>query len=154
MVWVNSDSFFIGFETGSRITKLTSGKSFLKPLFSRFFGFCICCHIVLCLSKIKNDGNVILFVSNQSSQIESVDIKILIDGREIVSDVFTSGNFHNYKEYSLKLSPILLYEIEVVSEKAQVKFYLKLLSEDVLQKQLQIWQVKLLLRMVGMEHQM
>ncbi len=69
----------------------------------------------------KNDGNVILFVSNQSSQIDSVDIKILIDGREIVSDVFTSGNFHNYKEYSLKLSPILLHEIEVVSEKAQVK---------------------------------
>ena len=38
-----------------------------------------------------------------------------------MSDVFTSGNFHNYKEYSLKLSPILLHEIEVVSEKAQVK---------------------------------
>jgi hypothetical protein len=69
----------------------------------------------------KNNGNVILFVSNQSSQIDSVDIKILVDGREIVSDVFTSGNFHNYKEYSLKLTPILLHEIEVISEKAQVK---------------------------------
>jgi len=55
MVWVNFDGFFIGFETGSRVTKLASGKSFLKPLFSRFFWFHVCCHIVLQSLTIKNN---------------------------------------------------------------------------------------------------
>lgn len=73
----------------------------------------------------KNEGNVVMYVSNQSSQIDSVDIKILVDGKEIVNDVFSSGNFHNYKEYSLKLSPLLLHEIEILSEIAQVKMVIQ-----------------------------
>lgn len=70
---------------------------------------------------IKIDGNVMLYVSNQSSQVDTIDIKILIDGKEIINDTFVSGNFHNYKEYSLKLSPIVLHEIEVYSEKVHAK---------------------------------
>ena len=69
----------------------------------------------------KNNGNVILYVSNQSQQIDSIDIRILVDGDEIVNNVFFSGNFHNYKEYPVKLSPIFLHEIEIVSEKAKAK---------------------------------
>jgi len=70
---------------------------------------------------VKNGGNVILYVSNQSSLADTVDIKVLIDGKEVIHDTFLAENFHNYKEYPLKLSPIILHEIEVYSEKVQAK---------------------------------
>lgn len=69
----------------------------------------------------RNKGNVILYVSSQTSLIDTTDITLLVDGKEIFSDTFTTGNFHNYKEYSLKLSPLVLHEIVIYSEKAKAK---------------------------------
>jgi len=69
----------------------------------------------------KNGGNVILYISNQSSNLETVDIKVLVNGKVLVCDIFPTENFHNYKKYPLKISPFVLHKIEVVSEKAQVK---------------------------------
>ncbi len=74
---------------------------------------------------VKNGGNVILYVSNQSQQSDTVDIKVLVDGKEVVNDIFIAGNLHNYKEYPLKLSPIILHEIEVYSEKVHTKMVMQ-----------------------------
>ena len=69
----------------------------------------------------KNRGNVILYLSNQSSQVDTVDIKVIVDGKEVVNDTFIAGNLHDFKEYPIKLRLFVTHEIEVYSDKLRVK---------------------------------
>lgn len=70
---------------------------------------------------IKNDGNVILYVSNQSAHGDTIDIKIKIDGVKVVDELFIAGDIHDFRKQKLKLSPIVLHEIEIYSEKTRAK---------------------------------
>jgi hypothetical protein len=54
---------------------------------------------------INPNGNVRLYVSNQSFAISPVDIKVLIDGKRVVNGSFEVGNQHTIEEFVLKLSP-------------------------------------------------
>jgi len=51
------------------------------------------------------EGTFTLYVSNQSFDIEWVDIVIEIDGARVVDDVFLVEDQHNWKEYAIDLSP-------------------------------------------------
>ena len=51
------------------------------------------------------DGNFVLYVSNQSFELDPVDIVIEIDGEQIIDGEFEVGNQHNWKRYVLRLSP-------------------------------------------------
>jgi hypothetical protein len=51
------------------------------------------------------DGNFVLYVSNQSFELDPVDIVIEIDGEQIVGGEFEVGNQHNWRRYVLRLSP-------------------------------------------------
>jgi hypothetical protein len=51
------------------------------------------------------DGDFVLYVSNQSFEIDPVDIVIEIDGEQIVDGEFEVGNQHNWKRYVLRLTP-------------------------------------------------
>lgn len=48
--------------------------------------------------------NFILYVSNQSFEISPVDIKILIDGKIIIDDLFEVNNQHNWREFRFYFS--------------------------------------------------
>lgn len=50
-------------------------------------------------------GNFILYVSNQSFTITSVDITIMIDGKNAVAADFVVGNQHKWIEYTFRLAP-------------------------------------------------
>jgi hypothetical protein len=54
------------------------------------------------LQQAKN-GNLILYVSNQSFDRETVDIRVLIDGRPAVDDDFAVLNQHNWVEFRFSL---------------------------------------------------
>jgi len=51
------------------------------------------------------DGNVVLYVSNQSFEIDPVDIVVAIDGEQIIDEEFAVANQHNWKRFVLRLSP-------------------------------------------------
>lgn len=51
------------------------------------------------------DGNFTLYVSNQSFDIESVDIVVEVDGVRVVDDVFAVESQHNWKQYVIDLAP-------------------------------------------------
>ena len=51
------------------------------------------------------EGNFVLYVSNQSFDIESVDIVVEIDGVRVVDDVFAVESQHNWKRYVIDLAP-------------------------------------------------
>ena len=51
------------------------------------------------------DGNFVLYVSNQSFELDPVDIVIEIDGEQIIDGEFEVGNQHNWKRYVLRLTP-------------------------------------------------
>lgn len=51
------------------------------------------------------EGNFVLYVSNQSFDIESVDIVVEIDGVRVVDDVFAVESQHNWKQYVIDLAP-------------------------------------------------
>ena len=51
------------------------------------------------------DGNVVLYVSNQSFAIDSVDIIVEIDGDEVISEDFEVADQHNWKQFILRLAP-------------------------------------------------
>jgi hypothetical protein len=53
---------------------------------------------------INPNGNVRLYVSNQSFAISPVDIKVFIDGRRVVDGSFEVGSQHTIEEFVLKLS--------------------------------------------------
>ena len=50
------------------------------------------------------DGNFILFVSNQSSNPDPVDIKISIDGKLAVSQEFLNKGGHNWIKFEFQLT--------------------------------------------------
>jgi hypothetical protein len=54
------------------------------------------------LPPAKN-GNLILYVSNQSFDRDTVDIRVLIDGRPAVDDDFAVLNQHNWVEFRFSL---------------------------------------------------
>ena len=54
------------------------------------------------LSQDEN-GNFILFVSNQSSEISLVDIRIYIDNELAVNQEFANKGGHNWIKYQFKL---------------------------------------------------
>lgn len=45
-----------------------------------------------------------LYVSNQSFHVNPVDIKVTIDGYEVVRDGFYAGDGHNYVRYRIKIN--------------------------------------------------
>jgi hypothetical protein len=49
------------------------------------------------------EGNFTLYVSNQSFERATVDIRVLIDGRAAVEDAFAVENQHNWVEYRFAL---------------------------------------------------
>jgi hypothetical protein len=54
------------------------------------------------LEQVKA-GNFTLYVSNQSFERATVDIRVLIDGRSAVEDAFAVENQHNWVEYRFVL---------------------------------------------------
>ena len=50
-------------------------------------------------------GNFVLCVSNQSFEIDPVDIVIEIDGEQIIDGDFDVGSQHNWRRYVIRLSP-------------------------------------------------
>jgi hypothetical protein len=70
------------------------------------------------------DDNVTLLVSNQSFDIDPVDIEISIDGQVIVQDEFdVQGDQlpqHNWQQYHLRLNDGL-HSLVVKSEKGQAE---------------------------------
>ena len=53
--------------------------------------------------KPTPDGNFVLYVSDQSFKLPTVDITIRIDGKVAVSDDFAVGNEHNWIKYRFAL---------------------------------------------------
>ena len=51
------------------------------------------------------DGNFVLYVSNQSFEIDPVDIVVEIDGEQVVDGDVEVGNQHNWQRYVLRLTP-------------------------------------------------
>ena len=51
------------------------------------------------------DGNVVLYVSNQSFEIDPVDVVVAIDGEPVIAEEFAVANQHNWKKFVLRLSP-------------------------------------------------
>ena len=54
---------------------------------------------------IDPNGNVRLYVTNQSFAISPVDIKVFIDCKRVVDGAFDVGSQHTIEEFVLKLSP-------------------------------------------------
>lgn len=48
---------------------------------------------------ISNDGNLIIFVSNES--MENVEIEVYLDGKKIIEDYFIPSA-HDYAKYNIK----------------------------------------------------
>lgn len=49
-------------------------------------------------------GNVVLYVSNQSLDLERVDIAIEVDGQPVLDQYFNVGSQHNFKQFILRLA--------------------------------------------------
>lgn len=52
----------------------------------------------------KHGGNTIVYISNQSIKIDTVNIEAFIDGKRVIVGDFNSKTFHNYIKYPLKTS--------------------------------------------------
>jgi hypothetical protein len=52
----------------------------------------------------NENGNFVLYVSNQSFDVSPVDIRIQIDGKEAVSSDFAVGNQHNWVQHTFQLA--------------------------------------------------
>ena len=57
------------------------------------------------LSLLDPTGNFTLYVSNQSSEVNPVDITVAIDGQVLVDKSFEVGSGHNYDHIVLRLPP-------------------------------------------------
>lgn len=61
-----------------------------------------CCESVM--PEITDDpDHLAVVVSNQSFLLPKIDIKVYIDGKQIISDDFDVGTQHNYKIYKVKV---------------------------------------------------
>jgi hypothetical protein len=52
-----------------------------------------------------SSGNFHLYVSNQSFDIDPVDIQVFIDGKEVVNDTFKVESQHTWILFNLELEP-------------------------------------------------
>lgn len=55
--------------------------------------------------RLEADGNFVLWVSNQSFDLDPVDIAVEIDGTTVIDRSFDVGNQHNWKKFVLRLRP-------------------------------------------------
>ena len=55
--------------------------------------------------RTSSGGNFVLYVSNQSFETETVDIRVVIDGRLAVEDDFAVEDQHNWAEFRFRLAP-------------------------------------------------
>ena len=77
---------------------------YLLLAFLIFFSGCKDSSLPNIQSNLENpNGNFTLYVSNQSLDIEKVDIHIMIDGQPVVYEYFKVKNQHNRKKWVLKL---------------------------------------------------
>ena len=56
-------------------------------------------------SLLSTEGNFVLSVSNQSLEVNSVDIRVEVDGQLVCGGDFESGNLHQYQRFVLALGP-------------------------------------------------
>ncbi len=67
------------------------------------------------------EGNFILYVSNQSFDNERIDIKVYIDGLLAVDEIFYVEDQHNWKQYQFNLSEGI-HTIKVKSKKGDATY--------------------------------
>jgi hypothetical protein len=75
------------------------------------------------------DGNVVLYVSNQSSALTPVDVKVTIDGRAAVDESFDQAGGHNWKKFVFALAKGP-HELKVVSVKGEAALTQKFEVKD------------------------
>ncbi len=85
-------------------------------------GLCACAGI---LPAIQNpfenkDGNVVLYVSNQSLEIKTVDILVVVDDKPVLHEYFKVGNQHVWKPFHLQLSDGM-HRIRAVTHKGHTQ---------------------------------
>jgi len=78
-------------------------KIFISPQILFFLLFFSCSDENLFTISQVNNGNFILFVSNQSSYMDPVDIKIFIDGKLAVKKDFFCKDGHNWIKFEFQL---------------------------------------------------
>lgn len=54
---------------------------------------------------VDPQGNVVLYVSNQSIALDRVDVVVEVDGKPVVDQSFDVGDQHDWKQFGLRLSP-------------------------------------------------
>lgn len=62
----------------------------------------------------KEDGNFVLYVSNQSIERPNVDVIVSIDGKLAVAGKFPVEDQHNWKEFTFEL-PAGMHELRATS---------------------------------------
>jgi hypothetical protein len=67
------------------------------------------------LPPVSPEPNFVLFVSNQSFDLDPVDIQISVDGELVVEGDFLVGSQHSWHEFGLELEPGT-HTIRAVSE--------------------------------------
>jgi len=70
--------------------------------------------------NIDPEGNIFLYVSNQSFAITPVDITVRIDGKPLVNEMFAVGNQHRWKRFCFRLLAGK-HEITASSKKGKAK---------------------------------
>ncbi|MEX1230464.1 MAG: hypothetical protein WEB58_09495 [Planctomycetaceae bacterium] len=66
------------------------------------------------------NGNFMLYVSNQSFEINPVDVRVTIDGELVVSDDFRVGTQHTFVPFTLSLSEER-HQVHIWSEKGDAE---------------------------------
>jgi hypothetical protein len=61
--------------------------------------------VVVALWLVVVPTNLTLYISNQSSAIDPVDIQVEIDGRLVTNDQFNCRGGHNWRNFALPLRP-------------------------------------------------
>jgi hypothetical protein len=56
-------------------------------------------------SLLDPEGNFVLYVSNQSFELPTIDVLVEVDGQRVVDEDLEVGNQHNWKRFVLELSP-------------------------------------------------
>ena len=90
-------------------------------LVSALGAFCIGCQdFGTPTIPLAEDGNFIVFVSNQSSEVDPVDIQLYIDGRLAVDQDFAHRGGHNWIEFEYQLEGDT-HTLRCVSRKGQAE---------------------------------
>ena len=79
----------------------------------------------------EHGGNLVIYVSNQSSDEPDVDILILLDDSEILNESFTFGSGHGWEKYTICTS-VGAHKINI--QKPNSKTPLVLIKMQLLQK--------------------